>query len=56
MSKPKTPRKLLPCDAARSLTDDAPVAEYMTAVLETDDPDLLSQRSETLREQEAWPR
>jgi probable addiction module antidote protein len=33
--------KLLPFDAARYLTDDAVVAEYMTAVLETDDPDLL---------------
>jgi probable addiction module antidote protein len=33
--------KLLPFDAARYLTDDAAVAEYMTAVLETDDPDLL---------------
>ena len=33
--------KLLPFDAARYLTDDAAVAEYMTAVLETDDVDLL---------------
>jgi len=40
MSKPKA-AKLLPFDAARYLTDDAAVAEYMTAVLETDDPDLL---------------
>jgi probable addiction module antidote protein len=38
-SKPRA--KLLPFDAARYLTDDAAVAEYMTAVLETDDPDLL---------------
>jgi probable addiction module antidote protein len=37
--KPKT--KLLPFDAARYLKDDAAVAEYMTAVLESDDPDLL---------------
>ncbi len=33
--------KLLPFDAARYLTDDVAIAEYMTAVLETDDPDLL---------------
>lgn len=31
----------LPFDAARYLTDDVAIAEYMTAVLETDDPDLL---------------
>src|SRR6476620_11431802 len=43
MSKAKvsTKLKLLPFDAARYLTDDAAVAEYMTAVLEADDPDLL---------------
>jgi probable addiction module antidote protein len=41
MSKPKMPVKLLPFDAARYLTDDEAVAEYITAVLETDDPDLL---------------
>jgi DNA-binding phage protein len=41
MSKSKVPVKLLPFDAARYLTDDAAVAEYTTAVLETDDPDLL---------------
>jgi len=41
MSKAKASTKLLPFDAARYLTDDAAVAEYMTAVLETDDPDLL---------------
>jgi probable addiction module antidote protein len=39
MTKPKA--KLLPFDAARYLTDDAAVAEYMTAVLETEDSDLL---------------
>ena len=33
--------KLLPFDAARYLADDAAVAEYMTAVLETEDSDLL---------------
>ena len=37
----KTKVKLPPFDAARHLTDDAAVAEYMTAVLETDDADLL---------------
>jgi probable addiction module antidote protein len=41
MSKPKMPVKLLPFDAARYLTDDEAVAEYITAVLEADDPDLL---------------
>jgi probable addiction module antidote protein len=41
MSKSKSSTKLLPFDAARYLTDNAAVAEYMTAVLETDDPDLL---------------
>lgn len=41
MTKSKTPIKLLPFDATRYLTDDAAVAEYMTAVLETQDPDLL---------------
>jgi probable addiction module antidote protein len=33
--------KLSPFDASRYLTDDAAVAEYMTAVLETENPDLL---------------
>ena len=41
MSTDKTSPKLLPFDAARYLTDDAAIAEYVTAVLETDDPDLL---------------
>lgn len=41
MSTTKLKSKLLPFDAARYLTDDAAVAEYMTAVLETEDPDLL---------------
>lgn len=34
-------RKLVLFDAARYLTDDAAIAEYITAVLEFDDPDLL---------------
>ena len=41
MTKAKKPGNLVPFDAARYLTDDAAVAEYMTAILETDDPDLL---------------
>ena len=41
MTKAKNPRKLLPFDATRYLTDDAAIAEYMNAVLETNDPDLL---------------
>jgi probable addiction module antidote protein len=37
--KPKT--RLVPFDAARYLNDEAAIAEYMTAVLESEDPDLL---------------
>jgi hypothetical protein len=40
MSRTKAKPKLLPFDAARYLTDDAAVAEYVTAVLETGDSDL----------------
>ena len=40
-SKPKTPIKLVAFDAARYLDDDEAIAEYVTAVLETNDPDLL---------------
>ena len=36
-----TKNKLVPFDAARYLTDDAAIAEYMNAVLETGDTDLL---------------
>ena len=39
--KRKAKVKLLPFDAARYLNDDAAMAEYMTAVLETGDDDLL---------------
>ena len=39
--KRKAKVKLLPFDAARYLNDDAAIAEYMTAVLETGDDDLL---------------
>ncbi|MFN0056788.1 MAG: addiction module antidote protein [Planctomycetales bacterium] len=41
MTKTKAPLKLVRFDAARYLTDDAAIAEYMTAVLETNDSDLL---------------
>lgn len=41
MSKTGTSTKLVPFDATRYLTDDAAIAEYITAVLEADDPDLL---------------
>ena len=41
MSKRKAKIKLLPFDAARYLNDDAAIAEYMAAVLEMGDPDLL---------------
>jgi len=41
MNKSKASTKLRPFDAARYLNDDAAIAEYMTAVLEAGDPDLL---------------
>jgi probable addiction module antidote protein len=41
MSKTKAKTQPLPFDAARYLTDDAAIAEYMTAVLEIDNLDLL---------------
>ena len=42
MSKAKSKtKKLLPCDAARYLNDDEAIAEYVSAVLETEDSDLL---------------
>ena len=41
MKKAKSKPKLLAFDAARYLTEDAAIAEYMTAVLETEDSDLL---------------
>lgn len=40
-AKRKSKVRLLPFDAARYLTDDEAIAEYMTAVLEADDHDLL---------------
>lgn len=41
MSEVEASRKLVAFDAARYLTDDEAIAEYVTAVLEADDPDLL---------------
>ena len=41
MTRAKAPLRLVAFDAARYLSDDAAVAEYMTAVLEANDPDLL---------------
>lgn len=41
MSTTKTKPKLVPFDAARYLSDDAAIAEYMNAVLEAGDTDLL---------------
>jgi len=41
MTKATTPRKLISFDAARYLNDDEAIAEYMTAILEQGDPDLL---------------
>jgi probable addiction module antidote protein len=40
VSKSKT-HKLIPFDAARYLGSEEAIAEYMTAVLEAEDPDLL---------------
>ena len=41
MSKAVSTRKLIPFDAARYLTDDDAIADYMSAVFEMGDPDLL---------------
>jgi probable addiction module antidote protein len=41
MTKTNAPPKLVAFDAARYLNDDAAIAEYMTAVLEANDSDLL---------------
>ena len=40
-AKAKTPLKLHPFDAARYLDSEEAIAEYMTAILEADDLDLL---------------
>ena len=41
MTKTKAPPKLIAFDAARYLNDDESIAEYMTAILATNDLDLL---------------
>ena len=41
MTQAKIPAKLVAFDAARYLDDDEAIAEYMTAMLETSDPELL---------------
>lgn len=41
VSKSKSKAKLLPFDAARYLTDDQAIAEYLTAVLDTEDAEFL---------------
>lgn len=41
MTKTRKPIKLIPFDAARYLDSEEAIAEYMTAVLEAEDPDLL---------------
>ena len=41
MKAPKKLPKLLPFDAARYLHDEAAIAEYVSVVLEAEDPDLL---------------
>lgn len=41
MTRTKAPLKLVAFDAARYLDDDAAIAEYMTAVLDTGNADLL---------------
>lgn len=41
MSASKAKTKLIPFDAARYLTDDEAIAEYMTAVLDTEDTELF---------------
>ena len=43
MTKAKTKTKLIPFDAACYLDSDEAIAEYMSVVLESNDPDLLLQ-------------
>ena len=42
MSKANTIRKIIPFDAARYLTDDDAIAEYMSAVLEMGEPEFAA--------------
>ena len=41
MKKSSSSMKLVPFDAARYLDSDEAIAEYMSAILEANDPDLL---------------
>ncbi len=41
MTKAEVPPELIPFDAVRYLSDDEAIAEYMAAVLEANDTDLL---------------
>lgn len=41
MRKTRNAAKLVPFDAVRYLTDESAVAEYLSAILEADDSDLL---------------
>ncbi len=41
MTKAKAPLKLVAFDAAKYLKDDHAIAEYISAVMEANDPDLL---------------
>ena len=41
MTKAKAPLKLVAFDAAMYLKDDHAISEYMSAVMEANDPDLL---------------
>lgn len=41
MTQRKVPPKLVAFDAARYLNDDEAITEYMAAVLEANEPDLL---------------
>ena len=41
MTKAKAPLKLFAFDAAKYLKDDHAIVEYMAAVMEANDPDLL---------------
>ena len=41
MTKAKAPLKLVAFDTAKYLKDDHAIAEYMSAVMEANDPDLL---------------
>lgn len=43
MTKAKAKTRLIPFDAARYLDSDEAIAEYMSVVLESNDPDLLLQ-------------